>query len=96
MIEKNEERRFRTYLQYTCSLSAFFSSCPPRVLFADTIASNAFRDIQGGRCQEPDRVGQILRNAWMTEALTRLATDSPQYTVRSFRQGTYTPFTTPP
>lgn len=81
MTEENEERRFRTYLQYTCSLSSFFSSCAPQDLFQESIDSDAFRDIQGGRCQDVDRVGQILRNAWMTEILTRLAVDSPHYSL---------------
>lgn len=79
MTKGNEENRFRTYLQYTCGLSAFLSASTPDALFSEVVASDAFRDMQGGRCQQPDRLSQILRNAWMTEVLTRLATVSPQY-----------------
>ncbi len=79
MPEQNEENRFRTYLQYTCSLSAFLSAFPPQELFADVVSSQSFRDIQGGRCRQQDRLSQLLRNGWMTEILIRLATASPQY-----------------
>lgn len=61
--------RFKTYLNYLDCISNHLGdvySDPARIVNS-VIQSRAFQSIQGGRCNDTERLAELLRNAWFTE-----------------------------
>jgi hypothetical protein len=56
--------RFRTYMNYICSVDEYIQQ---RNVVNDLSSSNTFQTIQCGKCKDYGRLGQLLRNAWLTE-----------------------------
>jgi len=67
--EEDQANRFRTYLNYLLSISDFVGDAKdkPAEFVGTVIETKSFRDIQGGRSADIDKIGQLLRNAWFTE-----------------------------
>ena len=67
--EEDQANRFRTYLNYLLSVSNFIDDVKddPAKLVKTVIEADGFRNIQGGRCEDIDKIGLLLRNAWFTE-----------------------------
>jgi hypothetical protein len=65
--QQEELHRFTTYLNYLKAISLFFNRDPDPPRLLEVVDSHAFRRLQGGRCPDPQRVRQLLRNAWCTE-----------------------------
>jgi len=70
--ESEQTYRYQTYLNYLTSISEFIGSVKgdedrTGTLISPVVESQSFKDIQGGRCSDKEKLGQLLRNAWFTE-----------------------------
>ena len=76
--EREQDARFRTYLNYVCVLSQALQDAynEPSVLLRKVLNSTPYQHIQGGQCEGVSSVERLLRNAWLTEIQLHL---SPQH-----------------
>lgn len=73
------DESFRTYLNYLRHLKQLLQLDAPDKAVESIVQSKAFARIQGGRVTEENLrvLGQLVRNAWFTEALIDLAGSNP-------------------
>lgn len=73
------DESFRTYLNYLRHLKQLLQLETPDKAVESVVESKAFSRIQGGRVADDNLrvLGQLVRNAWFTEALIDLAGSNP-------------------
>ena len=71
--------RFRTYLKYLQAFSDLSTqnAAYPESLIRGLTGSVPFKAINGGKCKDIPRLGQLLRNAWFTELQLNLPSKFP-------------------
>jgi len=69
--EWEETFRFRTYLNYVCSISNYLFSIKPAKFLIEITSSKAFQHIQCKKITD-EKIEKLLRNSWLTEVKLHL------------------------
>ena len=77
----NATNRFKAYLNYFLSISTKIHELYPSPdLYADQICQSPhFHRLEGGRAQNVEQIGKMLRNAWFTEIQVAFPSNYPSY-----------------